>query len=181
MKTKFLYILLIISICLNLGIFSIMIFDRINRKPFHRVRRLPPPFIEDIKLNNIQLMEIDKIRSEWFEISDSLMNKIIALKCRLNEKCNDSLSPLIMQNLSESLNMYEDSHKMLFMNYYAQYEDILDPKQLKKFRNKSNMLIKIIRKDDKGDSVIIIDMMNKSDSNDLRIMKKIEKKYIKED
>ncbi len=168
MKTKFLYTLLIISICLNLGIFSIMIFDRINHRPIHRIRRLPPPFIEDIQLNKIQLMRIDSIRSEWFKVSDSLMNKIIALKCRLNEECNDSLSPLIMQNLSESLSMYEDSHKMLFMHYYDKYENILDPKQMEKFRKKCKMLIKVIRKDNKGDS------------NNIKIMKKIEKKYNQE-
>ncbi len=149
---RWIYILLIISISLNIGTFAVIIYDRISPKEEHI-----PPFLKYIDIDEDQLDRIDSIRMKWFDVNDSLSGRIYMLRNEISlidsieDLTQDSMLNIEIEMLIDSLRAFEDSHKTMFMKYYNSYGEILDSEQIDKIMKENKLLIKILNIDDYDD------------------------------
>lgn len=164
MKNRIILILLIISLGLNIGTFSILIYDKLNDNADSRLFFEEDGDFKSIDLTDKQIKSIDSMRFKWFESNDSLKKRIFIMENSLdtigleNSGKADSISKIIKE--------LEDSLELSFVDYIDNYENILDTNQYQVFIKQVSPKIKFLKIRISSDS---------TDSNaDVKIIKKIE-------
>lgn len=175
MKTRLLVIGLIISIGLNIGLVTGIIVDKYTETDDSRIEYIikTNDVYSGLDLSDEQLDEISKIRFKWFAEGDTLLDNIIVLKERLMEIEDDSA---LTESLEGLLDETEEIHKMKFIQYIEQYEDILDEEQMEEFLKKNGGIFKVIElNDDSFNGEMHIKSIIKKDSvsGDINIEKQI--------
>lgn len=175
MKTRLLVIGLIISIGLNIGLITGIIVDKYTETDDSRIEYIikTNDVYSGLDLSDEQLDEISKIRFKWFAEGDTLLDNIIVLKEKLMELEDDSA---LAESLEGLLDETEEIHKMKFIQYIEQYEDILDEEQMEEFLKKNGGIFKVIELNDdsfKGEMHIKSIIKKDSVSGDINIEKQI--------
>lgn len=164
MNNRLILILLIISVGINIGTFSILIFDRISEKQDNALFMGEDGVFRSIDLTDEQVKKIDSMRFSWFQNNDSLMKRIIKAENMLKEA--DPSKKAFFDSLKDAIETMEDSLDLRFENYVGDYSDVLDSGQfevlIKRIAPRVKYTkIKLLPDSAAGDSVI-------------RIIKKIE-------
>lgn len=175
MKLRILFIGLIVSLGLNIGLITGIVIDKYRESGKSRIEYIikTNDVYSGLELSDKQLDEISKIRFKWFSEGDTLLDNIIVLKEKLMELEDDSA---FAESLEELLNEKEKIHKMKFVQYIEQYEDILDEEQMEEFLKKNGRIFKIIEiQDDSLSGKMHINSIITKDSasGDINIEKQI--------
>lgn len=164
MNNRIILILLIISVGINIGTFSILIFDRLSEKHDAAMFISDEGAFKNIELSDEQLKKIDSMRITWFKKNDSLLKRISAAEKKLKE--TDPLKKAYFDSLTNAIEAMEDSLDIRFDDYVTDYSDVLDS-------NQYEVLIKKIAPRVKMMKIMIIPDSSYGDS-EIRILKKIE-------
>jgi len=171
MKNKVILGLLIVSLGLNIGTFSMLFYEKFMQKRVTQRIIYDDDVFEELNLTEEQEAKIDELREKWFKLNDSIMNRMVLVEAKLDTideegfEWTDSLNDIIIA--------LEDTHKILFEKYLSDYETILDDSQLKIFKAKVNPKVKMIK--------IKIDKDSDNENVDIKIIKRIETDSTKEE
>lgn len=143
MKNRFILVLLIISLGLNIGTFSILLFEKLHKNIKSGTFIYNNDMLEELNLTEDQEKKIDNLRMAWFENNDSLINKFDILEKEINS--SGEIDESRIDSLEKAVSMLEDSHQILFERYLEDYEKILTKEQLKTFKSKVNPKLKFVK------------------------------------
>jgi len=171
MKNKVMLRLLIVSLGLNIGMFTMLLYEKFTQKRITQRIIYDDDVFEELNLSKEQEMKIDELREKWFKLNDSIINRMIVVEANLDTIDEEDF--IRTDSLNDIIVALEDTHKILFEKYLSDYETILDDSQLKIFKAWVNPKVKVIK--------IKIDKDSDDENVDIRIMKRIETDSTKEE
>ncbi len=169
MNNKILIGLLVISLGLNIGMFTMLLYERFSDKEKNWMT-IEDNIFETLDLSEEQEMKIANMREEWFAQNDSFIERMAIAEAMLEKLPENSKG---IDSLNGILASLEDSHKLLFDKYLKEYEEILNDSQLKIFKTKVDPKIKVIR--------VKISEDSEKENVDINGIKRVEKDTTKEE
>jgi len=169
MNNKILIAILIISLGLNIGTFTMLFYEKFIEKKSNRIS-IEDNIFENLDLTEEQEKKIEQMRERWFTANDSLTEKLALLEASLESLPEGGIW---VDSLQRMVIVLEDSHKMLFEKYLKEYQEILDDSQLKIFKLKVTPRIKVIKINLDGDTT--------EKNVDIKVIKRVEKDTTKEE
>lgn len=171
MKNKVMLGLLIVSLGLNIGTFSMLFYEKFMQKRVTQRIIYDDDVFEELNLSEEQEEKIDELREKWFKLNDSIINRMIVVEANLDTIDEEDF--VWTDSLNDIIVALEDTHKILFEKYLSDYETILDDSQLKIFKERVNPKVKVIK--------IKIDEDSDNENVDIKIIKRIETDSTKEE
>ena len=169
MNNKILIGILVISLGLNVGTFTMLFYEKFIERRESKYS-IEESIFETLALTDEQEKKIEQMREKWFMTNDSLTEKLTMLKASLETIPETGI---FVDSLHRMVITLEDSHKTLFEKYLKEYQEILDDSQMKIFKLKVTPRIKVIKIDMDGDTI--------EQNVGVKVIKRIEQETEKEE